>query len=328
MAAMRRARLQCWFVASTWPAGTADPELSRTGRRLGALGVGGARRQRSRLTDELGRGRLVCIVRAGTCAHGLPRPRTCGKQVADALALGNSSLGEARRALNVQAVGARRTYLASASDIATSRSSNLSTYASNVRGLGLGLALLAALYLWSGLFEKPFEWSATVAYAASKGLPLPSLMVAGSVLDELVTHSRQASKALTLGFTGGASLQAFAAAAFMAAARIDLVAVPYRGGAQIITDLLGAQIDLAITALPGVLELTRKGDLLSDARSAAAPDVPTGERVRVRKRCHGRNLGRSSWTSQVAAWNCREDQPCGAECLERPSVTRSSHPDR
>jgi hypothetical protein len=287
MAAMRRARLQCWFVASTWPAGTADPELSRTGRRLGALGVGGARRQRSRLTDELGRGRLVCIVRAGTCAHGLPRPRTCGKQVADALALGNSSLGVARRALNVQAVGARRTYLASASDIATSRSSNLSTYASNVRGLGL--ALLAALYLWSGLFEKPFEWSATVAYAASKGLPLPSLMVAGSVLDELVTHS---------------------------------------GGAQIITDLLGAQIDLAITALPGVLELTRKGDLPSDARSAAAPDVPTGERVRVRKRCHGRNLGRSSWTSQVAAWNCREDQPCGAECLERPSVTRSSHPDR
>lgn len=179
---------------------------------------------------------MVCIVRAGTCAHGLPRPRTCGKQVADALALGNSSLGEARRALNVQAVGARRTYLASASDIATSRSSNLSTYASNVRGLGL--ALLAALYLWSGLFEKPFEWSATVAYAASKGLPLPSLMVAGSVLDELVTHSRQASKTLTLGLTGGASLQAFAAAAFMAAARIDLVAVPYRGGAQIITDLL------------------------------------------------------------------------------------------
>src|SRR4029078_12774198 len=104
MAAMRRARLQCWFVASTWPAGTADPELSRTGRRLGALSVGGARRQRSRLTDGLGRGRLVCIVRAGTCAHGLPRPRTCGKQVADALALGNSSLGEARRALKVQAV--------------------------------------------------------------------------------------------------------------------------------------------------------------------------------------------------------------------------------
>jgi tripartite-type tricarboxylate transporter receptor subunit TctC len=75
-------------------------------------------------------------------------------------------------------------------------------------------------------------------------------------------------------------LQALAAAAFTTAARIDLVAVPYRGGAQIITDLLGGQIDLAITALPGVLDLTRKGDLvmlgiLSDARSPAAPDVPT-----------------------------------------------------
>jgi tripartite-type tricarboxylate transporter receptor subunit TctC len=99
-------------------------------------------------------------------------------------------------------------------------------------------------------------------------------------VDELVTHARQASTPLTLGFTGGASLQAFAAAAFTAAARIDLVAVPYKGGAQIITDLMGGQIDLAIAALPGVLDLTRRGDLvmlgiLSDARSAVAPDVPT-----------------------------------------------------
>jgi len=99
-------------------------------------------------------------------------------------------------------------------------------------------------------------------------------------VDELVRHARQASKTLTLGFTGGASLQAFAAAAFTTAARIDLVAVPYRGGVQIITDLLGGQIDLAITALPGVLDFTRRGDLvmlgiLSDARSPAAPEVPT-----------------------------------------------------
>jgi tripartite-type tricarboxylate transporter receptor subunit TctC len=99
-------------------------------------------------------------------------------------------------------------------------------------------------------------------------------------VDELVRHARHVSKPPTLGFTGGASLQAFAAAAFTTAARIDLVAVPYRGGAQIVTDLMGGQIDLAIIALPGVLDLTRRGDLvmlgiLSDARSPAAPDVPT-----------------------------------------------------
>ena len=99
-------------------------------------------------------------------------------------------------------------------------------------------------------------------------------------VDELVSHARHESKTLTLGFTGGASLQALAAAAFTTAARIELVAVPYRGGAQIITDLMGGQIDLAIIALPGVLDLTRRGDLvmlgiLSDARSPAAPDVPT-----------------------------------------------------
>jgi len=101
-----------------------------------------------------------------------------------------------------------------------------------------------------------------------------------NTVDELVTYARQASKRLTLGFTGGASLQAFAAAAFTSAARIDVVAVPYSGGAQIITDLVGGHIDLAITALPGVLDLSRKGDfvmlgILSDARSPAAPEVPT-----------------------------------------------------
>ena len=60
----------------------------------------------------------------------------------------------------------------------------MNSHASNVRGLAL--ALMAALYLWSGFLEKPFEWSATVGYAAAKGLPLPSLMVAGSVLVEVL----------------------------------------------------------------------------------------------------------------------------------------------
>jgi tripartite-type tricarboxylate transporter receptor subunit TctC len=101
-----------------------------------------------------------------------------------------------------------------------------------------------------------------------------------NTVDELVAHARRAPNSLTLGFTGGASLQAFAAAAFTSAAGIDVVSVPYKGGAQIVTDLLGGQIDLAITALPGVLDLARNGDLvmlgtLSDARSPAAPDVPS-----------------------------------------------------
>jgi len=98
-------------------------------------------------------------------------------------------------------------------------------------------------------------------------------------IDELVARAKD-SRPLTLGFTGAASLQAFAAAAFTNAAGIQCVFVPYRGGAALITDLIGHQIDLGITALPGVMDVTRSGELtmlgiLSERRSAVAPHIPT-----------------------------------------------------
>jgi tripartite-type tricarboxylate transporter receptor subunit TctC len=99
---------------------------------------------------------------------------------------------------------------------------------------------------------------------------------------ELVTHVQRGER-FTLGYSGGtSSLAAYAAAAFMRAAHVDLVDVPYKGGAQLLTDLIGGQVDLAITSLPGVLDHARSGHLamlgiLSQGRSAAAPDMPTVE---------------------------------------------------
>lgn len=60
----------------------------------------------------------------------------------------------------------------------------MKSHAVTARGASLGL--MALLYLFSGVAEKPFEWGATVAYAAAKGLPLPALLVAGSVLIEVL----------------------------------------------------------------------------------------------------------------------------------------------
>lgn len=98
--------------------------------------------------------------------------------------------------------------------------------------------------------------------------------------DQLVALARQKPNGVSVGTTGSASLQAFATVAIQKAGGIDLLGVPYKGGAPIITDLQGDTLDLAVMTLPGVLPMVRAGKLtmlglLSDKRSPTAPDLPT-----------------------------------------------------
>ena len=56
--------------------------------------------------------------------------------------------------------------------------------------------------------------------------------------------------------------------------------VPYRGGAPLLTDLLGGQIPASASIMPDYLEQHRAGKLkilviASDKRSVLAPDIPT-----------------------------------------------------
>ncbi len=99
-------------------------------------------------------------------------------------------------------------------------------------------------------------------------------------IDQLVALARQKPNGLSLGTTGTASLQAFAAVALQRAAGIDLLGVPYKGGAPMLNDLLAGQLDLGVTTLPTALAQLKGGKLvalglLSDKRAAAAPDIPT-----------------------------------------------------
>lgn len=63
-------------------------------------------------------------------------------------------------------------------------------------------------------------------------------------------------------------------------AGIDMVHVPYRGGAQVVTDLIGGRVQVFFGALSGSIDYIRSGRLralgvTSAARSPALPDVPT-----------------------------------------------------
>lgn len=106
----------------------------------------------------------------------------------------------------------------------------------------------------------------------------PGLGVAS--LDQLVALARRKPNSLSVGTTGTASLQAFAAVALQRAAGIDLLGVPYKGGAPLLNDLLGGQLDLGVLTLPAALAQARAGKLtvlgvLAERRPASAPELPT-----------------------------------------------------
>jgi tripartite-type tricarboxylate transporter receptor subunit TctC len=63
-------------------------------------------------------------------------------------------------------------------------------------------------------------------------------------------------------------------------AKVNIVHIPYRGAAPMLTDLLGGQIPMAFDNLPSSLPLIRSGQIRGIAvttatRSAMAPDLPT-----------------------------------------------------
>ncbi|VTU32094.1 Argininosuccinate lyase [Variovorax sp. SRS16] len=63
-------------------------------------------------------------------------------------------------------------------------------------------------------------------------------------------------------------------------ARVDMRHVPYKAAGQILTDVVGGHVDLAVMVLPSVLPQIRSGQVIaygiSDTqRSPAAPEIPT-----------------------------------------------------
>jgi tripartite-type tricarboxylate transporter receptor subunit TctC len=130
----------------------------------------------------------------------------------------------------------------------------------------------------AGYSPRDFTPIAKVGTTPMTFLARPGLNV--SSVDQLVALAKQKPGSLTLGTTGNASLQAFAAVSLMRAAGIELLTVPYKGGAPIMNDLLGGQLDLAISAMPQALPQVRGGKLvmlglLTEQRNASAPEQPT-----------------------------------------------------
>jgi tripartite-type tricarboxylate transporter receptor subunit TctC len=108
---------------------------------------------------------------------------------------------------------------------------------------------------------------------ASRALPVQNVK-------QLVALAKAQPGALTYGSGGSGSTEHLAGEMFKSLAHVEILHVPYKGGAQVMTDLLGGQIALMfvnqLAALPPVTTGKVKALAVASAeRSEALPQVPT-----------------------------------------------------
>jgi tripartite-type tricarboxylate transporter receptor subunit TctC len=135
----------------------------------------------------------------------------------------------------------------------------------------------------------PFDFQRDIAPVAGLAeLPLvmdvtPSLPV--QTVPEFVAYAKANPGKINFASFGARTISHLAIELFKTSAGIDVVHVPYQGGAPMLTDLLSGRVQAGIDALPNSLPHIKSGGvralaMLSAKRTPALPDVPTvGETI-------------------------------------------------
>ena len=99
-------------------------------------------------------------------------------------------------------------------------------------------------------------------------------------IPDLISAARAARTPLLYGTSGLGSVSHLLMELLAQAAKVPFQHVPYRGGAQALTELLGKRIDLMLDPPTILLEQVKSGNVrilavTTDARSPGLPDIPT-----------------------------------------------------
>ena len=103
--------------------------------------------------------------------------------------------------------------------------------------------------------------------------------VPAKTVAEFVAYAKANPGKLNFGF-GLGTLPQILGETFKAVTKTDIVSIPYKGGAQAITDMLGGRIHMNFGTPPTLLPLIQQGKIralavTTDARYRDMPDVPT-----------------------------------------------------
>ena len=120
---------------------------------------------------------------------------------------------------------------------------------------------------------------------APQTMVVPAALPVSSVT-ELVQYIKRNPGKVSYGTSGLGTSQHLGGVLFNLAAGVDMVHVPYQGGAAALTDVLGGQVQVGLLVLSNVLPHIKAGKLralgvLESQRAKAAPEIPTvGEAIR------------------------------------------------
>src|SRR6478672_7167207 len=124
---------------------------------------------------------------------------------------------------------------------------------------------------------KSFAPVAMLAYSPQVLVIAPS--VPATTVREFVTYAKANPGQLNFGF-GLGTLPQILGESFKAVTGADIASIPYKGGAQAITDMLGGRIQMNFGTTATLLPLIQQGKVralavTTQARSKDLPDVPT-----------------------------------------------------
>jgi tripartite-type tricarboxylate transporter receptor subunit TctC len=126
----------------------------------------------------------------------------------------------------------------------------------------------------------PLKDFVPIATVASGGLMLViAPEVPARTLKEFIAHAKTNPGRLNFGF-GQGTLPQLVGEMFKLASGTDIANIPYKGGIQAVTDMLGGRVQMNIGTISTLAPLVREGKLralaiTSAERNAELPDVPT-----------------------------------------------------
>jgi tripartite-type tricarboxylate transporter receptor subunit TctC len=99
-------------------------------------------------------------------------------------------------------------------------------------------------------------------------------------VEELIRYAKANPGKVNFASAGNGTTSHLAGELFRTMAGIDIVHVPYRGGALAVTDLIGGQVQMMIDVMPNAYPLTKDGRarglaVATAARYPGAPELPT-----------------------------------------------------
>ncbi|MES2603251.1 MAG: tripartite tricarboxylate transporter substrate binding protein, partial [Pseudomonadota bacterium] len=129
-------------------------------------------------------------------------------------------------------------------------------------------------------YDATKDLSSALMIGSSANVMITSPSKPWKTVQEFLTAAKAKDATITFGSVGIGSAVHISAEKFRLAAGIDATHVPYRGGAEVITDIIGGRIDFYFCPLATALPLIQSGQVRAlvvstPQRVADLPDVPS-----------------------------------------------------